>query len=46
LPAISGYDAIKTLRKAGFVVARQKGSHVRLKKDKRGDGHQNNGSTP
>lgn len=30
LPAISGYDAIKTLKKAGFVVIRQKGSHVRL----------------
>ena len=34
LPVISGYDAIKTLRKAGFVVTRQKGSHVRLKKIK------------
>ncbi len=34
LPTISGEDVIKTLRKAGFVVTRQKGSHVRLKKIK------------
>ncbi len=34
LPTISGYDTLKTLRKAGFVVTRQKGSHVRLKKIK------------
>ncbi|MCK4444612.1 MAG: type II toxin-antitoxin system HicA family toxin [Thermoplasmata archaeon] len=32
LPSISGREAIKALRKAGFVVVRQKGSHVRLKK--------------
>ena len=32
LPVITGYDAIKTLRKAGFIATRQKGSHVRLKK--------------
>jgi len=32
LPAISGHDAIKTLKKAGFSVIRQKGSHVRLEK--------------
>lgn len=32
LPSISGMDAIKALRRAGFVVVRQRGSHVRLKK--------------
>jgi predicted RNA binding protein YcfA (HicA-like mRNA interferase family) len=32
LPAISGHDAIKTLKKAGFVAIRQKGSHVRLER--------------
>lgn len=29
---LSGYEVIKALRKTGFVVVRQKGSHVRLKK--------------
>jgi predicted RNA binding protein YcfA (HicA-like mRNA interferase family) len=32
LPVITGYDAIKALRKAGFIATRQRGSHVRLKK--------------
>lgn len=32
MPVISGYAAIKALRRAGFVAVRQKGSHVRLKK--------------
>ncbi len=32
IPVISGYEAIKALRKVGFIVVRQKGSHVRLKK--------------
>ncbi len=33
LPTISGHDLIKILRKAGFEVVRQKGSHVSLKKE-------------
>lgn len=32
LPVITGYDAIKALRKAGFIATRQRGSHVRLAK--------------
>jgi predicted RNA binding protein YcfA (HicA-like mRNA interferase family) len=32
LPIISGKDAVKALEKAGFVVVRQKGSHIRMKK--------------
>lgn len=32
LPSISGREAIRALRKAGFLVVRQRGSHVRLKK--------------
>ena len=32
IPLISGIDAIKRLKKAGFVATRQKGSHVRLEK--------------
>ena len=32
LPLVSGEKAIKSLCKSGFVVTRQKGSHVRLKK--------------
>ncbi|KAF5428962.1 putative RNA binding protein YcfA, dsRBD-like fold, HicA-like mRNA interferase family [Candidatus Methanophagaceae archaeon] len=32
LPVITGYDAIKALRKARFIATRQRGSHVRLKK--------------
>ena len=33
LPQISGKELIKKLRKAGFVVTRQKGSHIRLEKN-------------
>ncbi len=33
IPQISGKDAIKILRKNGFVVIRQKGSHIRLEKN-------------
>ena len=33
LPRISGKDVIKVLSKVGFVPARQKGSHVILKKE-------------
>lgn len=32
LPAIYGKKAIKALSKAGFIVIRQRGNHVRLKK--------------
>ena len=32
LPAISGREMIRALRRAGFVVLRQKGSHVSLEK--------------
>ena len=32
LPIISGLEAIKILKKAGFIATRQKGSHVRLEK--------------
>ncbi len=32
LPVISGKEAIEALEKAGFVVVRQRGSHVRIKK--------------
>ena len=32
LPALSGGERIKTLQKAGFLVVRQKGSHVSLQK--------------
>ena len=32
LPLVSGEKAIKSLCKSGFVVTRQKGSHIRLKK--------------
>lgn len=32
LPAISGRELIRALRRAGFVVLRQKGSHVALEK--------------
>ena len=30
LPAVSGSDLIKALQRAGFVLRRQKGSHVHL----------------
>ncbi|MBI3051672.1 type II toxin-antitoxin system HicA family toxin [Candidatus Woesearchaeota archaeon] len=33
LPQISGKDLIRILRRHGFVVVRQKGSHVRLEKN-------------
>jgi predicted RNA binding protein YcfA (HicA-like mRNA interferase family) len=36
LPVITGYEAIKALRKAGFIATRQRGSHVRLKKSENG----------
>jgi len=32
LPIISGLEAIKRLKKAGFIATRQRGSHVRLEK--------------
>ena len=32
LPHISGADAIRVLQKLGFIVARQKGSHVVLRR--------------
>ncbi|MCK4647778.1 type II toxin-antitoxin system HicA family toxin [Candidatus Pacearchaeota archaeon] len=32
LPQISGLNLIKILRKFGFVIVRQRGSHVRLEK--------------
>lgn len=33
LPVISGAECIKALSKAGFYEDRQKGSHIRLKRD-------------
>lgn len=30
LPVISGREAVKALERAGFVVIRQRGSHIRL----------------
>lgn len=33
LPQISGIELIKILKKFGFVVVRQKGSHIRLEKN-------------
>lgn len=32
LPIISGKEALRALEMAGFVVVRQRGSHVRIKK--------------
>jgi predicted RNA binding protein YcfA (HicA-like mRNA interferase family) len=32
LPIISGKEALKALERAGFVMVRQRGSHVRIKK--------------
>lgn len=32
LPDVSGEELVKALRKAGFVVLRQKGSHVSMEK--------------
>ncbi len=37
LPQISGFELIKILHKASFIVVRRKGSHVRL--EKRVDGN-------
>ncbi len=31
IPVVSGMDCIKALEKIGYVVIRQKGSHIRLK---------------
>ena len=31
LPALTAHEVIRALEKAGFQIARQKGSHVRLK---------------
>ncbi|MDO9046763.1 MAG: type II toxin-antitoxin system HicA family toxin [Methylobacter sp.] len=36
LPIISGADAIRALQRLGFVVVRQKGSHIILKKGSQG----------
>ena len=36
LPHISGADAIRALQKLGFVVVRQKGSHVMLRRGSTG----------
>ncbi|MBI5886808.1 MAG: type II toxin-antitoxin system HicA family toxin [Deltaproteobacteria bacterium] len=33
LPVLSGEELIKLLKKAGFIVVRQKGSHVSLQKE-------------
>ncbi|MBI4020433.1 MAG: type II toxin-antitoxin system HicA family toxin [Candidatus Aenigmarchaeota archaeon] len=33
LPQLSGIELIKRLRKHGFVVVRQKGSHIRVEKN-------------
>lgn len=33
LPCLSGRDAIRVLEKLGFTVARQRGSHVVLRRD-------------
>ncbi|MDA8069487.1 MAG: type II toxin-antitoxin system HicA family toxin [Actinomycetota bacterium] len=35
LPVVSGQQLIKALEKTGWVVVRQRGSHVRLKHDER-----------
>ena len=33
LPVISGKDCIKTLERLGFIIKRQEGSHIVLRKD-------------
>ena len=33
LPQISGIELIKKLKKLGFVIVRQRGSHIRLEKN-------------
>jgi predicted RNA binding protein YcfA (HicA-like mRNA interferase family) len=32
LPVISGKEAVKALERAGFIIIRQRGSHIRMKK--------------
>lgn len=32
LPILSGKDVVKALKKAGFEIVRQKGTHLRMKK--------------
>jgi predicted RNA binding protein YcfA (HicA-like mRNA interferase family) len=39
LPIVSGEQLIKTLRKLGYEVVRQRGSHIRLKKMTEGGVH-------
>lgn len=34
LPVLSGEELVSILKKAGFTIVRQKGSHVSLEKDK------------
>ena len=36
LPRLSGKEVIKVLSKSGFLIARQKGSHIILKKNHEG----------
>ena len=36
LPHISGADAVRALQKLGFLVARQKGSHIMLRRGSTG----------
>jgi predicted RNA binding protein YcfA (HicA-like mRNA interferase family) len=36
LPRISGYEAVKRFKKLGFYEARQKGSHVVMRKGNKG----------
>ncbi|PYJ86121.1 MAG: hypothetical protein DME22_06460 [Verrucomicrobia bacterium] len=38
LPAVSGRELVRALRRAGFVLLRQKGSHVSMEK-RTGDGY-------
>jgi predicted RNA binding protein YcfA (HicA-like mRNA interferase family) len=33
LPVVSGRECVRTLEKAGFYVARQRGSHIIMKRD-------------
>jgi len=35
LPVVSGREVVKALCKSGFVVVRQRGSHIRLRKQNR-----------
>lgn len=36
LPLVSGADAVRALKRLGFVVARQRGSHIVMRKDSQG----------